>query len=233
MSGAVDDFLGLFRGAKRKEDEAARVLPRDEAYIEEQLSDQRLEHTLAVVDAAVDMKEWLFSEETSGWYRNESLERAILIGEEVQQVRAYMAEDRESYEGAELNSDVLKTVLAHFLRTMECYEFSAFDFDLKALVHQIENTPGELLKYLVEERGAKLREKMQNAQERGTSDFARRIFEYDLLVQRRAGEGTPPNGASREYARCYEEALRVKEVRPVIDEEHEGASSNAIGDETE
>lgn len=233
MSGAVDDFLGLFRGTKKKEDEAACVLSRNETYIEEQLSDERLEHTLAVVDAAVEMKEWLLSEETRGWYRNESLERAIVIGEEVQQVRAYMAEDRESYEGAELNGDVLKTVLAHFLRTMECYEFSAFDFDVKALVHQVENTPGELLKYLAEERGAKLHKKMQSVQERGTSEFARRIFEYDLLVQRQAGDSGSSNGAIREYARCYEEGLRVKNIRPLSGEEQAAEALESTGDEAE
>lgn len=205
--GTMDNLLGFFTGDNKRAENDVNDAARD--YVALKLSDAKIGQTLQVVDRVVDMKNWLFvpSEMSDVRYENASLEEAVRAGEDVQEMVDYM-KGQTAYNGVELNDDVLKTVLTHFLNTIEVYEFDAHDYDLREVYNQVAETPHELLKYVIEERQGKLDELRREAEDgmSVSSEFAKRIFEYDLLLQFQGTKAMGDSGRVNGYAKAYQEA---------------------------
>ncbi len=184
--GALDDFLDFFKGTPKQGKQL--VKPEAQNWARAQLSEANRSEILNRVDRVVEMDSWLFhDEEETDFYHNESLEKAMEIGREVREMRSYLSRE-QVYEGVDLNEDVLSTVLEHFLATVDVYEYVACQFDLQEIYRKAMRTPRELLKYIIEERQKKLYQALEQEKERGNSgdlgaDFARRLFEFDLLIQ--------------------------------------------------
>lgn len=162
-------------------------------YIEENVSDENMLHTLEVVENIVEMDTWLFQqdgldEENKFFYQNPSLQNSIEIARKIQEIRSYL-EDDETYAGVDLNTDVLKTSIADFLRNIELFEFEAGDGPLKELYEKVLYTPSDVLKYIIEERKKKLESYSLDPSLLVNKEYAIRIFEYDLLIQM-AGSST-------------------------------------------
>lgn len=217
----MDQILSFFTGDNKKVENG--IAQEAKGFIQAQLAEDKLETTLTIVDRVVDMENWLFEPEQSGQekYENESLEKAILIGHEVQDLMRYMKNDLP-YQGVELNQDVLKTVLMHFLNTIEVYEFEACTFHLPELYTKVKNTPYDLLKYVIEERQEKLDQLQKDPEALASPEYARRIFEYDLLIQSVGSPDSGENARIASYAEKYEETVYAGYL----------AASNFSSDET-
>lgn len=231
--GTMDNLFGFFTGDNKKAENDVSAAAKD--YVALQLSDAKIAQTLQIVDRVVDMQHWLFRPNESGDvpYENASLEDAVPAGEDVQELMDYM-KGQVDYNGVELNDDVLKTVLTHFLNTIEVYEFDAHDYDLQEVVDQVARTPHELLKYVIEERQGKLDQWQQEVEDGAplSSEFAKRIFEYDLLLQfqgtKAMGDSGRVNGYAKSYQRAaYREATRLCEVTKGTMDMSESAVSQA------
>lgn len=186
--GSDGGLFGLFKKDKTEEDQESLV--DNYAYINFLLSDEHLNETLANVHKIVDLESWLFQPYSNGFqYHNKSMEDAIEIGRKVKNTESYLAGNQD-YRGVSLNKDVLKTVLKHFLETIDAFEFEAARDGLEPIYDAALNTPEEMIRYILEERKEKLDILARDAEGSRSVDYARRIFEYDLILQV-AGEKTP------------------------------------------
>lgn len=205
MMGVMDNIAGFFTGDNKKVEN--QVPDQAFAYINHLVSDEEIARTLDKVSRVVEMKDWLFFQEEEGHfpYRNESLEKAIYVGQDVEEAVHYM-KNGEGYQGVALNDDVLKTILTRFLTTIDVYEFTGLDFDLKGLYRQVYSTPGEMVNYIIEERQGKLDQMVQDPAQVASPDFARRLYEYDFLIQRNGeksmGDGNRVNSYAGDHARA-------------------------------
>lgn len=176
----VRGLLDFLSGFNQEDQETLK--PEQEQYIYSKVDDSEIAHTLEVVDRVVSMEDWLFTPqgERNVIYTNDSLEQAIEVGKKVQELRGYM-EANDGYAGVDLNEDVLKESLMHFLGTIEPYEFAAGDENLHDIFLKAVNTPQSMLNYIIRER----REKLMHFAETdpGSREYAARLFEYDFLDQ--------------------------------------------------
>lgn len=179
-----DGFFGLFKSNKQKEKEMEERQSKNQGYIDHFLSEENLMQTLNVVDKVIDSEDWIFAPwDSGGQYENERLEKAIARAKEARQIRDYM-ENGDVYQGIEINQDVLKTALTHFLNTISHALFYAFRGDAHGLYNKVGETPNEVLKYFIEERQQKLDDLFVNPDPYVDQELANRIFEYDLLLHR-------------------------------------------------
>lgn len=226
--GKMDEIFGFFTGDNKR---AANEVPTDAwAFINEQLSDHRLKTTLQTVRRVVLSKDWLFHAGAHFSYENDSLAQAIHAGEDVLSLTEYM-NGEAAYRGVELNEDVLKTVLTHFLNTIEVYEYDAFSFSLEEVLDRVQETPTDLLKYVIEERQTKLDqifEEIETMPERATEELARRIFEYDLLLQAQGAKAMGDHNRVNSYARRYADAVYQKAIARIEAEDVPEASEVTI-----
>lgn len=203
----MDDIAGFFTGDNKKVEN--QVPNQAFAFIDYFLTDEEIGNTLEKVSKVVRMNDWLFSkDEGEGYfpYQNESLEKAIYVGRDVEEAVQYM-KNAQGYQGVELNDDVLKTILARFLTTIDVYEFTGLDFDLESLYRQVYATPSEMLNYIIEERQGKLDQMAEDPAQCLDPDFARRIYEYDFLVQRNGEKSMGDNNRVRSYANSHAQAI--------------------------
>lgn len=207
--GSKSNFFSFFTGDKDKEEDL-RAMSKTRPYLDHLLSDENLQETLNIVNRIVSMEDWLFQPSENGFqYHNKSMEAAIEVGKEAQSAVSYLS-GNEDYYGVQLNQDVLKTVLVHFMNTIDAYEFEAARGDLPAIYEQALNTPEEMIKYILEERKSKLDILSKDPEASGSNNFACRIFEYDLILQV-AGAKTPSDSAYlEEMAEAFAQALDDK-----------------------
>lgn len=209
MSG-LEELFGIFKGNKKAETTPKRD---SAAFVEHYLKDEQLQKTLDTLDRVVASQSWTVdSVEHPVFYRNETLSEAVHVGVEAQELKNYMAEGSETYQGAELNEDVLKTVLTHFLDTIEPYEFYAFTQDVDALYDKVVNTPIDMVKYIIEERAKKLESLTSTENVVPDVALARRILELDVMLQlqkSQTGKATEVPHDISYYAELFADAVEV------------------------
>lgn len=205
--GVMDNIAGFFTGDNKKVEN--QVPDRAFAYIDDLLTDEKIGNTLDKVSKVVQMRDWLFFQgEGEGYfpYRNESLEKAIYVGQDVEEAVRYM-KNGEGYEGVDLNDDVLKTILTRFLSTIDVYEFTGLDFDLQDLYRKVYSTPSEMVNYIIEERQGKLDQMAQDRVQLASPDFARRLYEYDFLIQRNGEKSMGDSNRVNAYANDHAQVI--------------------------
>lgn len=231
---SLEDLFDFFKGANKK-GEVQRTVS-NEAFVEHFLQDGQLQQTLDTLDRVLASEAWGAEEGIESFYENPSLDRAIQVAREAKALETYMS-DENTYAGAELNEDVLKTVLQHFLSAIEPYEFYAFLEDVSTLYDKVVHTPTEMLKYIIEERGKKLEKVSQENVDQIDVEFAKRILELDLMLQlqrMRQGKAIENAQSIERYASLFAErvhekyrpAVVIEEPQDTVDAEPEDSSSS-------